>query len=544
MLRERRALTAAVLLGGAAEVTDFLLPLFAGASLGATPAAIGVLLATELAVSLVGRPLAGRLADRWERRSLAACGAFLYAVACAGYAMAEGLPVAFAAAVLSGAGGALLWVSLRAMVGERLAEDSGVFAKLLSAEEYGGWVVFVPAVLAVGVLGYPGTFLALAACCLAGAGVLMTAPRATGSPSAAREPSALLRQLSPMLGAVVLTMTAEAAVGLLLVLHLQHEFGLPPAQIAMVFLPGAIAMSVLPAYLHRWVTRLGRARMVAVASVSSALFAASLAAAPQPAVIGLAWVLTAAAWAVILPVQQAAVAEVAGPARLGRGLGWYESATLAGGLLGSLAAGFLYRSGWWTAACLVCAAMILAGAIVGPAAIRHLGVVDRPPAPPRPAPPRPAPRRPEPVAALPGPSSAPGPASAPGSAAELCPASAPAPVARPGEASAPAPVSRPGEAPEVAPRSRVRLLAGAGLHVGVFAVALLVAANAVAGFPLTGVLGLGEATINPLRMPGSATDLIAQGFRIWWIVLLVDVVWTAFRLFERRGPGNPRDPAR
>jgi hypothetical protein len=47
------------------------------------------------------------------------------------------------------------------------------------------------------------------------------------------------------------------------------------------------------------------------------------------------------------------------------------------------------------------------------------------------------------------------------------------------------------------------------------------------------VLGLGEATINPLRIPGSATDLIAQGLRIWWMVLLVDVVWTMARLYRR-----------
>ena len=651
MTRERRALAAAVLLSGAAEVTDFLLPLFAGARLGVSPATIGLLLAAELAVSLLVRPVAGVLADRRERRSLAAFGAFLYAAACAGYALAGGVGVAFAAAVVGGAGGALLWVSLRAMIGERLGEDSGVFAKLLSAEEYGGWVVFVPAVVAVGVLGYTGTFAALAACCLAGAAVLLAAPRAGGtsvdtpagaagggavagpgvagvsggggpsrplaagsgaagggsvpSPGIAGVPSdkrsglvaeagaaapvgressgsaesGLLRSLSPMLGAVVLTSTAESAIGLLLLLHLQTAFHLPPAEIAMVFLPGAIAMSVLPAHLHRWVTRLGRARMVALASVSSAAFAASLAAAPEPAVVGVAWVLTAAAWAVILPMQQAVVSEVAGPARLGRGLGWYESATLAGGVLGSLAAGFLYRSGWWAVACLVCAGMILAGAVVGPAAMRRLGVADKPPAPAETASApaasaetgfapaasaglaaAPAASAGSAVLASPGtePGSSvaghprprvPGPARAPGGAvsagardggSEVAGERADGPEvglaassgAEPAGGSAVAPDERRGAAEP--PKSRRRLVGDAALHVAAFAIALVVAAKVVAGLPVAGVLGLGGATVHLLRVPGSVADLVAQGLRLWWIVLLVDLVWTVGKLFSRR----------
>jgi hypothetical protein len=66
-----------------------------------------------------------------------------------------------------------------------------------------------------------------------------------------------------------------------------------------------------------------------------------------------------------------------------------------------------------------------------------------------------------------------------------------------------------------------------------FSAALVIAAGTIAGFPLDGVLGLGSATINPLRIPGSTTDLIAQALRIWWIVLLVDVVWTLTRLVKR-----------
>lgn len=397
--RQKRALASAVLLSGAGEVVDFLLPLFAGAAIGLSPSQIGMLLAVELAVSLVVRPLAGSMADRFERRNIAAAGAMLYAVSCAGYAIAPGATVAYVAAAIGGVGGALLWVSLRALVGEGLAEDSGVFAKLVSAEETGSWAIFIPVFVLIDFLGYQGVFLALAACCASGAILLATAPRARdpvssggARPDSGKVPGqvGLLRGLSPMLLAVALMMIAEGAISLLLLLHLQQEFELEPLQIGLVFLPGGIAMGVLPPYLHGLVRRYGRTRMLAGASVASAGFAASLAFAPNPVVIAVCWVLAGVAWAVVFPVQQAVIAEASGETRLGRGLGWYESATLAGALVGTLAAGFLYELGSWQIACLVATAVILSGAVIVPAAVRALGVTQYPSDPEPLVPDRPA----------------------------------------------------------------------------------------------------------------------------------------------------------
>jgi MFS transporter len=105
-------------------------------------------------------------------------------------------------------------------------------------------------------------------------------------------------RLRPMLVAVVATMTAETAISLLLMLHLQRGFRLEVIQIAYVFLPGAVAMSILPSHLHRLVVRFGRRRMLVVGAVSSALFAASLALAPTPPWIAALWVLSAIAWSI------------------------------------------------------------------------------------------------------------------------------------------------------------------------------------------------------------------------------------------------------
>lgn len=501
-------------LSGTGEVVDFLLPLFAGAALGASPSAIGVLLAVELAVSLVVRPVAGSLADRVERRNLAAAGALLYAVACAGYALADDLTLAYAAAATSGVGGALMWVALRALVGERLREDSGVFARLVGAEETGGWVVFVPAVFAAGLIGYQGTFVALAACCLVGAGLLVTAPRRVvterdaepdAAPGAGPAERGLVRRLSPMLAAVVITMTGEGAVSLLLLLHLQREFQLEPLEVATVFLPGAIAMGALPPYLHRWVTRHGRSRMLAIASTASALFAASLTLAPNPVVVAVCWVLAAVAWAIVLPVQQAVIAEAAGHTHLGRGLGWYESASLAGALIGSLTAGVVYDLGTWTVACLVFAVVIGSGAVIVPAAVRALGVPDLPP---------PVPLRPE-DAVDDGDDAA-------------------------GDDDEP---DGPSDDDVRPPPTQGELLQSFAVHTAALAIALGIA-HVVADGGLARIAGtspswpdgpfsfdlLADWLRDELRGPG----FIALGLRIWAVIWLIDLVETGWKLLRIR----------
>ena len=53
----------------------------------------------------------------------------------------------------------------------------------------------------------------------------------------------------------------------------------------------------------------------------------------------------------VVPEHQAVIAEASGEARLGRGLGWYESAALAGALIGTAAAGMLYELGSWRGDC-------------------------------------------------------------------------------------------------------------------------------------------------------------------------------------------------
>lgn len=380
--RARGSVLGAALVGGSADVLDFLLPLWAGAELGGTSAQVGALVALELVCSFLARPVAGRWVDTQERTRVAASGAVLSAVACLGYALAPGLGVAYAAAVAGGVGGALLWVAVRAITAERLEHDSGAFAGLFSSVALASWFFWVPALVLLPAIGYRGVFGALGATCCLAAAALLRAPRvarAAGGPAASDH--RVVRRLAPLLGVVALMAVAEAGIGLLLLLHLQAE-GLEVYQIALVQIPAGIALTVLPRPLHRLTARRGRRQVYATSALESALCAAGLAFAPAPAVIAALWILTGVAWAAATPIHEAAVAQVSG-SRAGRGMSVIGNAGLAGAAVGSVAAGALYGAASWPLVCGVFAGVVALGAVAGPGALARMRIDDRPPSPAR-----------------------------------------------------------------------------------------------------------------------------------------------------------------
>ena len=539
--RERRTLDSAILTSGTEQVVDFVLPLFAGAVLGLSAWETGLLIAASDLMAFLIRPMAGVVVDRADRAVVAALGAGALAVGCGLYALATGLPLALIAAAVTGGAGAFLWVAIRAIIGERLHADSSVFAKLVEAEETGGWLVLVPAVVLLSVAGYRWVFVGIALCCLVAAEELFRSrrqedPSADDVALAGADLSSvslrdLGRSLRPMLLVIVATMTAEAAISLLLILHLQRGFGLGAVEVAYIFLPGAIAMSVLPTFLHRVVVRLGRRTMLMLGSVASALFALGLAFAPSPPWIAALWVLSAVAWSVVIPVQQAVVAEAAGRAHLGRGLSLYEAACLAGAFLGSLAAGLLYESGGLFLVCIVCAIVILSGAALIPAAVNRLGVANYP--------------EPAPESAL---------ESASADSSELSESSkvetsmnenlrdvqGETANSENSESSDPA-NSNSGANASKSQKSRRELLTDLAAHSGLLAVALLIAWAAVPGFVLSSILGVGGETPNIIAAVRGLFDgasdfstVVLAALRVWFVVYVIDVIWTAWKVAEPR----------
>ena len=374
---------AAALIGGSAELLDFLIPLWGGIELGIGPSMIGVLVAVELLVSVVARPLSGWLVDTRPRTVIAAVGALLYAGSCMGYAFAGSLPIALAAAVMGGIGGAFFWVAARAVAAEFLDGDSGSLAGLLSSESFGSWFFWLPAMLLLPAWGFGGIFAALAAACLSAAFLLLRVPRTAPAPAdhAAGNYLSHTAKLAPLLLLAALTATAEAGVSLLLLLHLQASLQLEIYQIALVYLPGGIVLTLVPRLLHRFVERHGRRTGYIIASLGSALTAAGLAFSPNPFVIAALWMLTSASWAIVVPIHGAIVAEVNKHA-VGRGMGSLGNAGMLGAAAGALLAGSLYEAGSWQASCLVFAGILFCGTVLGPLMLAKLGVRNRPAAEP------------------------------------------------------------------------------------------------------------------------------------------------------------------
>ncbi len=365
---------------GPAEVVDFLLPLWAAAELGASPATIGVIVAVESVVSLVVRPVAGVLADKHDRNLVAAAGAALAAGALVIYALASDVAAVGVGAALGGAGGSLFWVAVHADVGQRLDEDPSAYARLLSREQLGSVIAFVIALSLLGPLGYRALFWVGAAAYLVALALLIGRRRAEHQQRAATgERGAGLRSvggvLAPVLAVTALTAGIEYSLGLLLILHLQSAFDLDPQTIALLFFPGAILLVVLPERAFEVATRLGRRRSLMVSLIAGAVFAGSLALVDTPLVVALMWTLCAACLAAAVPVEQATVA-IASRGSLGRGTSLHQAAVLLGTIVITPSLAAAYGALGWQAACAIIAVGLVTGAALVPLALRTLGLPD------------------------------------------------------------------------------------------------------------------------------------------------------------------------
>lgn len=370
-VRRRAIRTSATLLSGPVELLDFLIPLWAGAVLGLDASTVGWLVAAELVVSVLIRPVAGHLADTRPRTRVAAVGAFAFSASCVLYAFSDTSVMAFIAAVVGGVAGPLFWISLRAIAAEYLDDDSGTFAGLMSSEALGSWIFWGPAMVLLGSSGYAAVFIGLAiAAAAAGVRLMIT----TKEPIVARAEVAggtrgHVRRLAPLMAIGGLVTAAEAGVGLALLLQLQ-ALGLEVWQIALIYLPGGIALTVLPRPLHRLVERWGRKPAYVAASTASAVGAAALALSPPVVVISALWIIMCAAFALLYPLQKTLVSEASGD-RVARGMSLQANADTIGAAIGVVAAGALVADGSWAPSFIGLAGIILGGATVAPRVIDH-----------------------------------------------------------------------------------------------------------------------------------------------------------------------------
>lgn len=281
--------------------------------------------------------------------------------------------MAFAAAVVGGVAGPLFWISLRAIAAEYLADDSGSFAGLMSAEALGSWIVWGPAMVLLGAFGYPAVFIGRAVAAVAAGTRLMLTPKEP--PIVQAVPSDGIRgharRLAPLMTIGGFVTAAEAGVGLALLLQLQ-DAGLEVWQIALVYLPGGITLTILPRLLHGLVERWGRRPAHVAASLATAASTAVLALSPPVLFKAALWIIVSASLAVLYPLQKTLVAEASGH-RVARGMSLQANADTIGAAVGVIVVGAIVDDGRWTPAFIVCAVIILGGAALAPRVVEHTG---------------------------------------------------------------------------------------------------------------------------------------------------------------------------
>lgn len=353
-------LWAAAVGSGMDDLVDFLLPLWAGASLSMTGAAVGVLVAMVPLGSLVARPVAGVLVDRGHRALPMAGGMLLAALGLAGLAVVGNPWPAATAAALIGAGLGLTLVAFLTHVADSGHSDRG-FGTMFAWESRGTGVALVVGIGAAGAVGYRPVFGALAAACLLVCIPLSRQPRRLlgaplPTPSLGSSHRGGLR-----LGLVCLTSLAQSGFMLSALLRLQRHDGLDVMGVALTMLPGLVVFMIAGSWSGALVARATRGMVLAGCYAVMAVGALLMGFWPGPLGVGAGWLTAAAGIAVAVPLQRAAVTGAGGP--VGRAFGRYGLVTLSAASAGAVLAGSAFTHVTWTTICVTLATLLALGAV-------------------------------------------------------------------------------------------------------------------------------------------------------------------------------------
>ena len=363
--------------------------------MGAGPLAIGGLFSAYAAIVVISQPIIGRGLDRLGRRPFLIAGLLSYALSNLLFALASGVGSLYVAQVAQGVGSALTWLAALSIVSD-LAPVDGRGREYGRIEEVAFRGTLLGSLVGFALLrvlqgdaieggltlagGWRVLFLAYAAATVVAAVIVWrmipeTLPRYEDSVDktleAAEDPRTsegaawrLPGQLWILMGIVVLTATAVALPGPILMPYLFDNVSTSMLALALAFLPAAVAGSVLPSRLGGISDGIGRRPPIA-----AALMVAGLAAAAVPFVrslwpLAVLWVLEAAAFAAATPAEEALVIDVADSAHQGSALGYYTAAAALGGVIGPLLGGWIYGHLGVTSAFLTTAVLLVLGAML------------------------------------------------------------------------------------------------------------------------------------------------------------------------------------
>jgi len=322
------------------------LPLMPGfaASYGISPVAIGVLVTSFSLLQLMVSPLWGSLSDRIGRRPVLLIGLAGSTVSYLLFAFAHGFWALLASRVVAGSMGATVGVA-QAYVADITPADKRAQSLGLLGAAFALGFILGPALGGV-LYSYSHSAAGFAAATFCGVNALAAflwlpeTPRHLGRQARGRVP---VSPLAAPLAAAFLLVTSFAVIHVSLPLLAQHDLGLSPRRLGMLFaFSGVISAIVQGGLVGRIAPRFGEARL---ATVGALLMATGLALFPGSQHAGhlyLALAFLSMGSAASNPSILAAISRSTAPHLQGSALGFAQTAQNLGRIVGPLAAGALY----------------------------------------------------------------------------------------------------------------------------------------------------------------------------------------------------------
>ena len=333
----------------------FMLPIYSK-GIGASAVEIGGLYSIFTATVLVGRPVVGWAIDRFGRRRFFITALCFYTLTMVFFAFAGSLTGLYLARMTQGIASSLLWITVRTIVADLSAstERGSGMGKVNEASYRGALIgVFLGLIIYTTLskvvsqeTAWMVTFALYTTLAALGAWNAWTNLPETlpGEVSRPVKRAPIQRKLILLLVVVFTTNLGLALITPVFMIYLQDRFTTNITSLAWAFLPAGILYSFLPSRLGRLSDRFGRAPMMAVGVLFSAVLSICI-----PTLPGLAWLavlysLEAVGWSLADPAETAMVADLVGHEARGRGFGFYELAASLGASAGPLIGGWLYDS--------------------------------------------------------------------------------------------------------------------------------------------------------------------------------------------------------
>jgi len=341
-----------------------LMPAFAS-TYGIAPVAIGVLVTAFSLLQLLASPLWGALSDRIGRRPVLLIGLAGSTLSYLLFAAAHGFWMLLASRIVAGSMGATVGVAQAYVADitppERRAQSLGILGAA-----FGLGFILGPALGGV-LYSHSHSAAGLGAAAFCGANVLaafLWLPETGQHLGRRRGTRIAFGPVAASLAATFLLISAFAVIHVSLPLIAQHEVGLSPRRLGMLFaFSGLISAIVQGGVVGRIAPTVGEARL---ATVGALLMASGLLLFPGSHTIGhlyAALALLSMGSAAAHPAILAAISRVATSQQQGSALGLAQTAASLGRIAGPLVAGSLYGAFGHAAAFGAGAGLALLGAI-------------------------------------------------------------------------------------------------------------------------------------------------------------------------------------